>query len=338
MYFKGDQFKYYYNNEPKTKEEIKQLVDYDTTVSIDNFCVNYFSPKKELEKDIKLRLEDIKDYILSDNTIEKDLTDIIYLITAESEEQLIQRFSEVRLKEESKEVTDKSKMQELLKEADEHQEQNGGILVGVEFPFDMSEYATPYLKALQEQKVIEDWNKGEEDLKNIWRKNDVIENWTKEEFYITPPTKENLDRMCDDFQQRLERTSNKCEILRKNKKLIGGQKYNKLKAPLDILQTRQFPKALQLLALATAYGNHKYKDTDSDFLNFKRVEGGSQTYLDASARHSTNRDRSDIESGLYHIIHAVWNQLAALEIWAEENKIDVDIYSKKYLKNLEIRK
>jgi len=117
-----------------------------------------------------------------------------------------------------------------------------------------------------------------------------------------------------------------------------GQKYNKLKAPLDILQTRQFPKALQLLALATAYGNHKYKDTDLDFLNFKRVKGGSQTYLDASARHSTNRNNLDIESELHHIIHAVWNQIAALELWTEENTINIEEYSKNYLKSLVNRK
>ena len=118
----------------------------------------------------------------------------------------------------------------------------------------------------------------------------------------------------------------------------AGEKHNKLKVPLDILQTRQFPKALQLLALATSYGNYKYKNTDLDFLNFKRVEGGSQTYLDASARHSTDRNALDSESGLHHIIHGVWNQIAALEIWAEENKINIEEYSKNYLENLQNQK
>lgn len=112
-----------------------------------------------------------------------------------------------------------------------------------------------------------------------------------------------------------------------------GVKHNKLKAPLDIVQTRQFPKALQLLALATAYGNHKYSATDKDFLNFKRVEGGSQTYFDAMARHSTNRNGID-ESGLHHIIHSTWGALASLEIWAEENEINIEEYSKEYLSNL----
>jgi len=118
----------------------------------------------------------------------------------------------------------------------------------------------------------------------------------------------------------------------------AGEKHNKLKAPLDILQTRQFPKALQLLALATSYGNHKYKNTDSDFLNFKRVEGGSQTYLDASARHSTDRLGTDKESKLPHFIHAVWNQLAALQLWVEENELDIEEFSKDYMKHLQNQK
>ena len=122
MYFKGDQFKYYYNNEPKTKEEIEQLIDYDTTVSIDNFCVNYFSPKKS-----------------------KIQTDY---------EQYFGKLCGIA---------------ELLKEADEHQKQNGGILEGVEFPFDsvlttedrIKNFTLLNLKRTsdREQKVIEDWNR-----------------------------------------------------------------------------------------------------------------------------------------------------------------------------------
>ncbi len=119
-----------------------------------------------------------------------------------------------------------------------------------------------------------------------------------------------------------------------NKFFEVGVKHNKHKAPLDIVQTRQFPKALQLLALATAYGNKKYEATDKDYLNFKRVDGGSQTYFDAAARHSVDRFGKDRESGLPHIIHAVWDNMAALEMWAEENKIDLEDFSKKYLENL----
>lgn len=113
-----------------------------------------------------------------------------------------------------------------------------------------------------------------------------------------------------------------------------GVKHNKHKAPLDILQTRQFPKALQVLALATAFGNKKYEETDKDFLNFKRVKGGSQTYFDAAARHNAYRNAADRDSGLPHGIHAVWNMLAALELTIEEEGVDVEEFSKNYLENL----
>lgn len=119
---------------------------------------------------------------------------------------------------------------------------------------------------------------------------------------------------------------------------VSGVKHNKFKAPLDIVQTRQFPKALQLIALATAFGNKKYEATDKDFLNFKRVAGGSQTYFDAAARHNAERNDVDDDSGLPHIIHSVWDSLAALELWIEENNIDTKEFSKNYLENLHISK
>lgn len=117
-----------------------------------------------------------------------------------------------------------------------------------------------------------------------------------------------------------------------------GIKHNNHKAPLDIVQTRQFPKALQLIALATAFGHHKYSETDKHYTNFKNVEGGAQTYLDAAARHNTNRGETDKDSGLHHIIHSAWNNLAALELWIEEQGVDVENYSKTYLENLHNKK
>jgi hypothetical protein len=118
------------------------------------------------------------------------------------------------------------------------------------------------------------------------------------------------------------------------KNLTQGVKHNKFKVPLDIVQTRQFPKALQALALATAFGNNKYKETDKDFLNFKRVDGGSQTYFDAAARHNSERGEVDEDSGLPHVIHAVWDMMAALEIYIEESGINIKDFSKKYLEYL----
>lgn len=109
---------------------------------------------------------------------------------------------------------------------------------------------------------------------------------------------------------------------------LTGIKFNKGKAPLDVMQTIQFPNALYLLSLASKYGHEKYNANgeDEDFLNFTRVAGGSQTFFDAAARHNTDRNNLDEESGLHHIIHSVWNNLAALELWVKENNVNVKKY------------
>lgn len=112
-----------------------------------------------------------------------------------------------------------------------------------------------------------------------------------------------------------------------------GLKNNKYKANLDVVINRQFPKALQLIALATEYGHQEYIENDSDFLNYKSVPGGSQSYFNAAARHNTERGQID-ESGLPHVIHVAWNYLAALELWAEENNINIKEFSEKYLQSL----
>lgn len=100
-----------------------------------------------------------------------------------------------------------------------------------------------------------------------------------------------------------------------------GVKYNKGKLPLDMMITKQFPNALEAVCKATEYGHQKYLASDSNYLNFKKVDGGSQTYADALMRHNLHKNEVDEESGLPHIYLKCWNALAELEIWIEENKI-----------------
>ena len=156
-------------------------------------------------------------------------------------------------------------------------------------------------------------------------KDDVITNSNRGE-------KETMEYL-QSLKQKQEWVENR---IKEDKKLIEefGVKHNQLKPRLDVVINTQFPKALQLISLATEYGNSKYKETDLDMLNFKRVVGGSQTYFDSCARHSTDRNGLD-ESGLPHIIHAVWSSLAGLELWAEENKINVKEFTENYMKNLQ---
>ena len=97
-----------------------------------------------------------------------------------------------------------------------------------------------------------------------------------------------------------------------------GAKTNKNKAQLSLL-FKQFPKALEAIVRCSEYGHEKYKETDFDYLNYTRVEGGSKTYADASLRHRMEIG-NDFESGLPHQFHSAWNALAELQLWIQENE------------------
>ena len=98
-----------------------------------------------------------------------------------------------------------------------------------------------------------------------------------------------------------------------------GVKHSEGKLPLDAMLSKQFPKALKAVCEATLFGHNKYLEHDADYLNFKRVKGGSQAYADALQRHNLDKSAKDLESGLPHIYHKAWNALAELELWIEEN-------------------
>ena len=161
----------------------------------------------------------------------------------------------------------------------------------------------------------------------------------KKEFYITPPTKENLEKMSDSFLHRVKNNSDKCGILAKKETETTyketGEKHNKHKLPMSKLFL-QFPDALQAVVLASCYGHHCYP-SDTDWLNFKRVEGGSQNYKDAEIRHFLGGEK-DKESNLPEIFHQAWNKLAELQLWLEENRVNIKDFSKNYLENLQNQK
>ncbi len=95
---------------------------------------------------------------------------------------------------------------------------------------------------------------------------------------------------------------------------IVGKKENDGKPQLSLLFT-QFPKALEAVAKCSEYGHQKYKETDQDYLNYQRVEGGSKTYADAGLRHRAfPKGTTDIDSQLPHAYHVAWNALAELEL------------------------
>lgn len=99
---------------------------------------------------------------------------------------------------------------------------------------------------------------------------------------------------------------------------MEGEKKDSGKLPLGIVIQRQFPRALKAVAECSAFGNMKYKEVDKDWLNCSRVPNGKERYLNAMFRHILEAGKDlndiDIETGLEHIKHGVWNALQLLEI------------------------
>lgn len=96
-----------------------------------------------------------------------------------------------------------------------------------------------------------------------------------------------------------------------------GIKHNENKPQLSLL-FKQFPKALEAIVKCSEYGHEKYKNDDLDYLNFKRVKGGSKSYADAGLRHRTFTEKTlDEDSGLPHAWHIAWNALAELQLILE---------------------
>ncbi len=110
---------------------------------------------------------------------------------------------------------------------------------------------------------------------------------------------------------------NKAGFTTVSKKKTEGVKYNDNKPKLSMLFT-QFPDALKAVVKCSEYGHEKYKEFDKDFLNFKKVEGGSRAFADSGLRHRTEKGLD--ESGLPHQYHVAWNALAELQMWIEEQK------------------
>lgn len=150
----------------------------------------------------------------------------------------------------------------------------------------------------QERKVLGEWEAKPEDYKHL------LEDTSLKKYECGEKAFKNILELADPNKIKEE----------------VGVKQNIGKLPMDKMISIQFPKALEAVCRATLFGHNKYKETDKDFLNFKRVEEGSQAYADAIQRHNLNKAQTDDESGLPHIYHKCWNALAELELWIEENE------------------
>lgn len=100
-------------------------------------------------------------------------------------------------------------------------------------------------------------------------------------------------------------------------KVPKGKKFSKDKAPMGQM-IKQFPLALEAVAMRSKFGHEKYKETDHDWMNFKRVENAEQQYLSAAIRHIAGLGEEE-ETPLEHLKAAAWNILATLQITLEKN-------------------
>lgn len=174
------------------------------------------------------------------------------------------------------------------------------------------------IKSKQEEKIIQDWEKKEDYTPTLNKEYTSVDEALLN-FYRDEP----LDRLLKLKDEGSLHPSKKKAIysVLVERSWVPGKKESDGKLPMDKMISIQFPKALEAICRATLFGHNKYKDFDIDFLNFKRVEGGSQTYADALQRHNLSKSDKDSESGLPHIFHKAWNALAELELWIEENEL-----------------
>lgn len=96
-----------------------------------------------------------------------------------------------------------------------------------------------------------------------------------------------------------------------------GQKFSTDKAPMGQI-LRQFPLALEAIAMRSKFGHEKYREHDQDWMNFKRVNNAEEVYLDASVRHLA--EIGDEEDSIEHLKASAWNILALLQIKLEKIK------------------
>lgn len=92
-----------------------------------------------------------------------------------------------------------------------------------------------------------------------------------------------------------------------------GVKLSSDKPPMAQL-FKQFPLAFEQLALRSKMGHEKYKETDKDWMNWKRVPNAVFEYEQAKARHMLKiGEETDFE----HLIAEAWNIMAIIQLKLE---------------------
>lgn len=95
-----------------------------------------------------------------------------------------------------------------------------------------------------------------------------------------------------------------------------GTKYDNGKPPVAEFLLDFAPEIMEV-AKVWKFGADKYAKS-----NWKKVEGGKERYMNALFRHllQSETEPADSESGMSHLVHAVFNALATLHFEIEERK------------------
>lgn len=102
-----------------------------------------------------------------------------------------------------------------------------------------------------------------------------------------------------------------------------GKKNDNGKLPYHIVLFQQFPLALREVIKCSSAGHEKYKETDTDWQNFSRLDNANSRYKNASLRHMTETGIVDDMKQYGEMTHegaVIWNLLADLEIKLRNNE------------------
>lgn len=349
-----ENFKLFLNGKEVTEQEIRDCKE-SMSVTVDNLCCFYsFSPKIESGLDKKIRESMAEHKSQHDKLYKICMDEISKLLEKEAQLNPFMRFdysdpdnpkviSAKRLKtEENKQghLSTRHKkpaaMNRMVEDEIEKQEFEAKVkheYQGVLKTTGMFFVWYPHLTGDWEKDKTEylDIYKNLVDMRKTYKENQInyhqvvtdkeqpTGNVTTSSYTQYPMIPDESFKVSSETGERLFFDKD-CNLISAQKTEKQGVKHNKGKLPLDTMITKQFPNALEAVCKATQYGHHKYILSDHYYDNFKKVEGGSQTYADAGQRHNLYKNEIDQESGLPHIYLKCWNALAELEIWIEENK------------------
>ena len=104
---------------------------------------------------------------------------------------------------------------------------------------------------------------------------------------------------------------------------MSGVKNDNNKLPYYTVLFKQFPLAIKEVVKCSKAGHEKYKETDTDWQNFARLENAEIRYKEAMIRHMTEEGLVEDMADFGEMTHegaVIWNALADLETKLRKEK------------------